>query len=78
MTLRWEPIFYRNYNIEGEVQRLVSNNHAVLVCGYSPTKGYFISDPYNEFTPGKPYQYWKDAETFEIIWNERKVGMIIR
>ena len=78
MTLRWEPIRYRNYNIEGEIQRLVSNNHAVVVCGYSPEKGYFISDPYNEFTPGRPYQYWKDAETFEIIWNERKVGMIIR
>lgn len=78
MTLRWEPIYYRDFLIDGKIQRLVSNNHAVLVCGYSSEKGYRISDPYNEYTPGKAYQYWIDAEKFENIWNERKVAMIIR
>lgn len=78
MTLWWNAPQYRNYNIEGSVQRLVSNNHAVLVCGYDPVKGYFISDPYNYYNRGQVHQYWENAKTFESIWNERKVGMVIR
>ena len=78
MTLWWAQPQYRNYNIEGQTQRLVSNNHAVLVCGYNPNKGYFISDPYNYYNRGKVHQYWENKDTFERIWNERKVGMVIR
>ena len=78
MTLWWATPYYRTYNIEGTVQRLVSNNHAVLVCGYDPDKGYFISDPYNYYNRGQVYQYWENAATFEKIWNARKVGMVIR
>ncbi len=78
MTLWWAKPYYRNYNIEGTTQSLVSNNHAVLVCGYDPEKGYFISDPYNYYNRGQVHQYWEDAATFESIWNERKVGMVIR
>lgn len=78
MTLWWETPYYRNYRIEGSIQRLVSNNHAVLVCGYDSNRGYFISDPYNYYNRGEVYQYWENAQTFEKIWNERKVGMIIR
>ena len=78
MTLWWKEPFYRNYVIEGQVQSLVSNNHAVLVCGYDPDKGYFISDPYNYYNRGQVHQYWENAQTFEKIWNERKVGMVLR
>ncbi|MBR5533572.1 MAG: S-layer homology domain-containing protein [Ruminiclostridium sp.] len=78
MTLWWEKPNYRNYDIEGTTQRLVSNNHAVLVCGYDPQKGYFISDPYNYDNRGQVYQYWEPASVFEPIWNERQVGMIMR
>lgn len=78
MTLWWATPSYRYYNIEGTTQRLVSNNHAVLVCGYDPDKGYFISDPYNYYNRGQVHQYWENAATFEKIWNERKVGMVIR
>ncbi|MFQ9859228.1 MAG: S-layer homology domain-containing protein [Evtepia gabavorous] len=78
MTLWWEAPYYRYYNIEGTTQRLVSNNHAVLVCGYDPNKGYFISDPYNYYNRGQVHQYWENAQTFEKIWNERKVGMVLR
>lgn len=78
MTLWWNAPFYRNYVIEGQVQSLVSNNHAVLVCGYDPDKGYFISDPYNYYNRGQVHQYWENAQTFEKIWNERKVGMVLR
>lgn len=78
MTLWWERPYYRSYNIEGTNQRLVSNNHAVLVCGYDPDRGYFISDPYNYYKRGQIHQYWEDAETFEAIWNERQVGMLLR
>lgn len=78
MTLWWATPSYRNYNIEGTTQRLVSNNHAVLVCGYDKDKGYFISDPYNYYNRGRTHQYWERADVFEAIWNERKVGMVIR
>lgn len=78
MTLWWATPSYRNYNIEGTTQRLVSNNHAVLVCGYDKDKGYFISDPYNYYNRGQTHQYWERADVFEAIWNERKVGMVIR
>lgn len=78
MTLWWEAPYYRYYNIEGTTQRLVSNNHAVLVCGYDPAKGYFISDPYNYYNRGQVHQYWENAQTFEAIWNERQVGMVLR
>lgn len=78
MTLWWATPSYRYYNIEGTTQRLVSNNHAVLVCGYDPDKGYYISDPYNYYNRGQVHQYWENAATFEKIWNERKVGMVIR
>jgi uncharacterized protein YvpB len=56
----------------------VNNNHAVLVCGFDPEKGYFISDPYNYYNRGQVHQYWENAQTFDSIWNERKVGMLIR
>ena len=78
MTLWWEKPYYRSFNIEGTTQWLVSNNHAVLVCGYDPEKGYFISDPYNYYNTGKVHQYWEPAEVFEPIWNERMVGMAMR
>lgn len=77
-TLWWEAPTYRNYRIEGKNQRLVSNNHAVLVCGYDSEKGYFVSDPYNYYNRGEVHQYWENAATFERIWNERKVGMVLR
>ena len=78
LTLWWAKPQYRQYNIEGQTQTLVSNNHAILVCGYDPDKGYFVSDPYNYYNRGQVYQYWVNKSTFESIWNERKVGMVIR
>lgn len=77
-TLWWEAPRYGNFWIDGQLQSLVYNNHAVLVYGYDPAKGYLISDPYNYYNRGETYQYWKDAATFERIWNERKVGMVMR
>ena len=78
MTLWWEAPYYRYYNIEGTTQRLVSNNHAVLVYGYDPERGYLISDPYNYYNRGEVYQYGENAQTFERIGNERQTGMVIR
>lgn len=77
-TLWWKRPTYGTYNIGGTYQRLVNNNHAVLVCGFDPEKGYFISDPYNYYNRGQVHQYWENAQTFDSIWNERKVGMLIR
>lgn len=78
LTLWWEKPAYLNYNIEGTWQRLVRNNHAVLICGYDPEKGYYISDPYNYYNRGQVHQYWVNAQTLETIWQEREVGMVIR
>ena len=78
MTFQWQAPQYRAYQIDGKSRRLVSNNQTVLVCGYDPEQGYFVSDPYNRSTPGQALQYWVRADVFESIWNERKTGMVIR
>ena len=77
-TLWWAEPYYNTYLIDGQYQSLVTNNHAVLVYGYDPEKGYLISDPYNYYNRGQTYQYWKDAATFDHIWNLRKVGTVMR
>ena len=77
-TLWWEQPRYRNYWIDGQLQSLVYNNHAILVYGYDPARGYLVSDPYNYYNRGQTYQYWENAATFDNIWNQRKVGMVMR
>ncbi|MGI6751170.1 MAG: S-layer homology domain-containing protein [Anaerovoracaceae bacterium] len=79
VTMWWEKPYYRTYNIEGSFQTLLSNNHAVLVCGYDYKNGhYYISDPYNSKTPGKEYKYWIDGNTFEKIYDERRQAIAVR
>ena len=41
VTLYWKKPYYRNFNIEGEIQSLLRNNHAVLVCGYDTLTNYY-------------------------------------
>ncbi len=72
VTLYWAKPYYRMFNIEGETQRLLSNNHAVLVCGYNgETHQYYIADPYNVKNPSKEYFYWVDGLTFDSLYLER-------
>lgn len=79
VTMWWEKPFYRDYDIEGSYKSLLSNNHAVLVCGYDYRNGkYYISDPYNSKMLGKEYKYWVDGETFERIYNERRHAIAVR
>lgn len=79
MTLWWEKPFYRDFNIEGQSQTLLSNNHVVLATGYdSLSKSYLISDPYNIDKPGEEFQYWVDRYTFENIYNVRKHAIVIQ
>lgn len=78
-TMWWEAPYYRNYNIEGEIQRLLSNNHVILVCGYNGiTDQYYIADPYNKYNTREEYYYWIDASVFEPIYNERKHALVVR
>lgn len=77
-TMRWEKPFYRSFQIEGETQWLLSNNHAVLLCGYDPALGYLVADPYNNQKPNEELRYWKDAETVERIYNERRHAIVVR
>lgn len=77
-TMRWEKPFYRYYNIEGATQRLLSNNHAVLVCGYdSETNYYYIADPYNEKNTRQEYRYWISGSTLEPIYMERQHAVVV-
>lgn len=78
-TLSWEAPFYRTYDIEGQQQRMLSNNHVVLACGYdSATGAYYISDPYNNSDTSQIYKYWIDKTTFEWIYNARRHAVVIR
>lgn len=77
-TYWWEPIRYEDFYIGDTLKAMVANNHVRLICGYDPEKGYYVSDPFNERNPDEDYQYWIDAETFDALWNERQMGMVIR
>ncbi len=78
VTLFWEKPNYRIYDIEGAQQRLLSNNHAVLVCGYDrSTMRYYISDPYNVEDRKSEYKYWIPASIFDPLYNERKHALVV-
>lgn len=78
-TMWWEEPFYRDYNIEGEIQSLLSNNHVILVCGYkAETNEYYIADPYNIKNIKEELRYWIDGYTFEKIYNERRHAVVIK
>lgn len=78
-TLWWEKPFYRWYNIEGEMQRLLSNNHALLLIGYdSETDYYYIADPYNLKDKTHEYKYWKSADIVNDIYNARRHAVVVR
>ena len=78
-TLYWKNPIYKWFDIEGEQQYLLDNNHAVLVCGYDMVNNkYFISDPWNRHDTLNDYQYWIDGYTFEKIYNERRHAVVIK
>ena len=77
-TMRWEKPFYRWYNIEGQSMRLLSNNHAVLLCGYdSETNYYYVADPYNDKNTSAEYRYWISADTVDPIYRERYHAIVV-
>lgn len=78
-TLWWEKPFYRTYNIEGQKKRMLSNNHAVLACGYDMERNlYYIADPYNIKDPRKDLKYWINGDTFDRIYNERRHAVVVQ
>ena len=78
-TLYWKPAVHRWYNIEGARQYLLSNNHAVLVCGYNrQTQQYYIADPYNVNNTRKDYFYWISASKLDPIYNLRQHALVVR
>lgn len=79
VTLYWKKPYYRNFNIEGETQSLLRNNHAVLVCGYDTlTNYYYIADPYNINAPGRDYFYWIDGDTFDSLYVVRRHAVAVQ
>lgn len=78
VTLFWEKPYYRMYNIEGTQQRLLSNNHALLLCGYNKkTHQYYVADPYNVKHPNKDYFYWVEGKLFDALYNERHHALTV-
>lgn len=78
VTLWWEPPFYRPYLIEGEQQHLLSNNHAVLACGYNAeTHQYYIADPYNIKSKQEEYFYWISGDIFDPLYLERRHALSV-
>lgn len=79
LTLWWEKPFYRWYDIEGEQQRLLSNNHALLLIGYdSETDYYYVADPYNLYQQQSEYRYWKSGDLVDRLYNERRHAVVVR
>lgn len=78
VTLYWKNPVYKSYKIEDEYQYLVSNNHALLVCGYDrETNQYFVADPYNYKNWEEEYKYWVDAALFDPLYNVRKHALVV-
>ena len=73
VTLWWNQPSYRWYNVGGTKQRLLNNNHAVLVTGYdSVNDRYYIADPYNKKDRSHPLCYWIDGATFDRLYLVRR------
>lgn len=78
VTLYWKQPYYRNFNIEGTTQRLLRNNHAVLVCGYdSTTQMYYIADPYNINDRYHDYFYWISADVLDPLYMVRQHAVAV-
>ena len=78
-TMNWEKPYYRYYNVEGTTQRMLSNNHVVLLCGYdSRTNYYYVADPYNSRNTSKELKYWISADTLEPIYKARAHALVVK
>lgn len=78
VTLYWKQPYYRNFNIEGTAQRLLRNNHAVLVCGYdATTQMYYIADPYNINDRYHDYFYWISADVLDPLYMVRQHAVAV-
>ena len=79
VTLWWEKPYYRWYNIEGEMQYLLSNNHALLLCGYdSVNNSYYVADPYNVNNRYSEYKYWQSGDLVNSLYYERCDAVVVR
>lgn len=83
VTLYWEKAYYKNYNIEGNTESWLRNNHALLLTGYNKnTKEFYISDPYNKkrgsSTIYPNYEYTKSRSIVEPLYDIRKFAVAVR
>lgn len=79
LTLYWNEPSYKNYYVEGNSYKWISNNHVVILCGYNPENNqYYVSDCYNVKNTSKPYKYWVDGSRLEYLYNLRKHAIVIK
>jgi uncharacterized protein YvpB len=76
LTVRREAPVYVKYNVEGQIQSLLRNNHAVLVTGYdSEANKLKITDPWS--WNGRR-EYWVDIPSFAYSYNIRNHAIVVR
>jgi len=76
LTVRREAPVYVTYDIEGEKQSLLRNNHAVLVTGYDSEANKFrVTDPWS--WEGRR-EYWVDIPGFAYSYNIRNHALVVR
>ena len=83
VTGTWTKPKYHKLNIEGKIVNCTWNSHIVLFTGYDPTiNSFYIADPYNHKSAGgnesKPFYYWKNINTVNTTYNDRKHAVVIR
>lgn len=77
-TMYWKKPYYKLYDIEGEKQWLLRNNHVVVLAGYDETENkFYIADPYNKDNVKKPLFYWMTEEKLRPLYDERKWAIAI-
>ncbi len=77
-TMWWKKPYYKMYNIEGQKQWLLRNNHVVVLAGYDDTeKKFYVVDPYNKSNVKKPYTYWMSEEQLKPLYDERKWAIAV-
>lgn len=77
-TMWWNKPYYRQFNIEGENQWLLRNNHVILLAGYDEANNkFYVADPYNKNNPRSEYFYWIDEAKLKPIYDERKWAVAV-
>lgn len=72
ITMDFEEVVWKNYDIGGKTRKLIRNMHVVLLTGYNSNGSYHVTDPAGR---GK---YWVRKSKFETAYNLLQWGVVVR